>query len=310
APLRAEAGRLAADAGDAEAALRITAGLPEDDGLDAYNGGMVTVDRARWLAAVGRSTEGRDAIEARYAATSEPAAVGLLAEGWIDLAAGDPDRLVRVYRRVIADHPALEGEGLWQRAARALVAAGAEERLPELGGEPAWAEGIAEFTLDARYRRGLEAEDYAAAWAALGASAARGPDPARRRALLDMAGDLGGRPEQGEALLAFLDALGDGEDPARVAEMRCAALLALAEGELRRLGEVPKGRRAWRGRLEQARGLAPAGSAERERIEVLGVVGEALEGRVVKGAEERRDAAAEVLEGWGEGEVAGRVRGG
>jgi hypothetical protein len=125
-----------------------------------------------------------------------------------------------------------------------------------------------------------------------------------------MAADLGGLPGQGEALLALLDAFGAGEDAARIADLRRAALLALVEEELLHLGEVPSGRRTWRRRLEQARALAPAGSAERERAEVLAMVGDALEGRAVRASRERANAAADVLEAWGEREAAERVRAG
>jgi uncharacterized protein YjbI with pentapeptide repeats len=237
--LRLEAAGILADEGLPERAMAVTRGLDAAD-FDAYNGAMFVRGRARWTAAGGDRAGAMALISEHFGRQQDRAALELLAEAWIDhhAAGGDSDGVIEAYGHCVALRPELRGPGLWGRSARALVALGAAGRIPALGGEQSWEEGIADVVADDALHRLIAADDQAGAWALLDQELHRDSTEPRRWALLDRARELGGRPGQTQALLDFLDRLQELAGPDTALEPRIAVPRARALASLERQDEA------------------------------------------------------------------------
>jgi len=149
---------------------------------------------------------------------------------------GDTQGVIDAYRRLAGDHPEADPLHLWEHAARTLARGGAADRIPELGGDPAWLGRVRDTVVEGSVRELLDAGDLDGAWRILSESATGATTDGERSALIWLSQEAADRGGAREEQLAVLDALlagtaGGSEVWQRATLRRAVALHRLGRGE-------------------------------------------------------------------------------
>ncbi len=136
--------------------------VPTDDqrlGIDC--------DRASYLMASGRGQDAANLLEKSYARATTEAQRTRLTQARLGLldAASDPAKVIALWVHFAGENPGAEGRQVWTQAAELLLRMGAQDRIPELKGDPAWERELMEGQSPSTLQGLIDAGDYAGAWA-------------------------------------------------------------------------------------------------------------------------------------------------
>ena len=228
-----------ADRGEPERALavleqRARAGLEEHQWL------AVQLARERFRASAGDSDGALAALESLYPTLTDAdpriQATQLLMDVHSDR--GDLQGVIDVYARLTRDHPEVDPVYLWEHAARTLAREGAGDRIPELGGDPAWELRVRDTVVEGSVREALDAGDLDGAWRALTEAAAAATSASERAALVWLSQEAADRGGPRDEQLVVLDALLAGATEGGEVWQRATLRRAIALDRLGRGGEA------------------------------------------------------------------------